>query len=240
MNNPIGPYPGRQLFLGLTPDNRPCFAYLVTGRSPASRDRIAVPIENGVRIGPMGGANYDPLRHYSALKYDNPSGLLTVSNGIQTEAIFETYKLIYHTGNQPGKDYLEKILDGAGAEPDPPINTPRIGGISTQIGDGQPVLIIGIKTFGKAARAWQVQPAAGKMTGIATYRGDLEKPEGTAPNSTPPELELKGNTAQYLADYLFDISATLYKGADIRVCAVGGVRNENRSWDVFIKNVMTA
>jgi IMP cyclohydrolase len=148
MKNPNGPYPGRQLFLGLTPDNQPCLAYLVTGRSPASRERIAVAIENGVRIGPAGGAVYDPLRHYSALKYDNPSGVMAVSNGIQTEAIFETYKLIHGTGNQPGKDYLEKILDGAGAEPDPPINTPRIGGIATQTQQGKPVLIIGIKTFG--------------------------------------------------------------------------------------------
>jgi IMP cyclohydrolase len=240
MKNPIGPYPGRQLFLGLTPDNKACFAYLVTGRSAASRERMAVPIENGVRIGPAGKANYDPLRHYSALKYDNPSGVLAVSNGIQTEAIFETYKLIHSTGNPPGKDFLEKILDGAGAEPDPPINTPRIGAISTQTLEGESVFIIGIKAFGQPARAWEVRPAAGKMSGIAVYRGDLEKPEGTAPNSAPPELEIKENSAQSLSEYLFDISAASYKDADIRVCSVAGVRDQNRTWQVFIKNVMIA
>jgi len=54
MNNPSGPYPGRQLFLGLTPAEEPCFAYLVTGRSPESRQRKAIAIENTVRIGPLG------------------------------------------------------------------------------------------------------------------------------------------------------------------------------------------
>ena len=46
-------------------------------------------------MGPIGNAPYDPLRHYTAVKYDNSIGLMAVSNGIQTEAIFETYKLLY-------------------------------------------------------------------------------------------------------------------------------------------------
>ena len=109
MKNPNGPYPGRQLFVGLTSEKKPCFAYLITGRSPASRERIATQVENSIRIGPVGTVQYDPLRHYSAVKYDSVSGILTVSNGIQTEAIFETYKLLHNTGNHPGQEYLEKI-----------------------------------------------------------------------------------------------------------------------------------
>ena len=46
MNNPNGPYPGRQLFLGTTVDGRRAFAYLVTGRSPASPERKATVREN--------------------------------------------------------------------------------------------------------------------------------------------------------------------------------------------------
>ena len=94
MKNPNGPYPGRQLFLGLTKDEKPAFAYLVTGRSPQSRERKAATKENSIIMGPIGKLPYDPLRHYTAVKYDSSIGLLAVSNGIQTEAIYETYKLL--------------------------------------------------------------------------------------------------------------------------------------------------
>ena len=110
MNNPNGPYPGRQLFLGLTLEDEPCFAYLVTGRSPESRERIAIPLDDGIRIGPIGNLRYDNLRHYSAVKYDNKSGIAVVSNGIQTEAIFETYRLLYNTGSYPGQGIPSHFL----------------------------------------------------------------------------------------------------------------------------------
>ena len=93
MNNPIGPYPGRQIFLGKTIKGDPCFAYLITGRSPESRQRKAVRVDDVIRIGPLGDQAYDPLRHYNAVKFDRGSGVLSVSNGIQTDAGFEMYKL---------------------------------------------------------------------------------------------------------------------------------------------------
>src|SRR4030042_1178267 len=130
MKNPSGPYPGRQLFLGVTKDKRPAFAYLVTGRSPQSRERFATPKENSIIMGPTGNAPYDWLRHYMAVKYDNAIGLAAVSNGIQTEAIFETYKLLYHAGSAPNKSYIKKIMDGANFEPDS-LSTPRIAGVIT-------------------------------------------------------------------------------------------------------------
>src|SRR5271157_1431843 len=126
--NPNGPYPGRQLFLGMTMTGNPAVAYLVTGRSPASRERKASALDNGIIIGPLGNQSYDPLRHYTGVKYDNASGVMAVSNGIQTEAIFETYKLLFNTNSIPAKDFLEKLLDGAGAEPDS-YHTPRIAGM---------------------------------------------------------------------------------------------------------------
>ena len=61
MSNPNGPYPGRQLFIGLSADGRASLAYLVTGRSPSSRERMAVPVGNGIVIGPVGQQEYDPL-----------------------------------------------------------------------------------------------------------------------------------------------------------------------------------
>src|ERR1035437_1321508 len=118
MPNPNGPYPGRQLFLGLTSDRKPCVVYLVTGRSPESRQRKAIKIDNTVRIVPVENVAYDSLRHYTALKYDDSSGIAAVSNGIQTEAIYETYRLMFNVDSAAGKEYMEKLLDGTNAEPD--------------------------------------------------------------------------------------------------------------------------
>jgi IMP cyclohydrolase len=184
MKNPNGPYPGRQLFVGLTSEKKPCFAYLITGRSPASRERFATQVENTIRIGPIGNVQYDPLRHYSAVKYDSTSGVLAVSNGIQTEAVFETYKLLFNTANQPGKEYLEKILEGAGSEPDPPLNTARIAGVITNDPGGNPIFAIGIKAFNHPAKAWQIEPE-GDCYGTSTYKERLRSRKLRF-NSAPP------------------------------------------------------
>ena len=233
MTNPSGPYPGRQLFLGLTIDRRPCFAYLVTGRSPESQQRKAIPIENTVRIGPLGNTPYDPLRHYTALKYDNSTGIAAVSNGIQTEAIYETYKLLFNVGTPLTKDFMGKLLDGANAEPDS-LHTPRIAG-AVMINKNNPVFILGIKTHDAAAAAYQVVPATGRIIGISTYKGNLDNPEPTNPTARLSELEFKGSTSHELAKYMYDISAATYKDEDIRVCAVGGISSGN-SWDIAIIN----
>ena len=89
MKNPNGPYPGRQIFLGRTKSGKPCFAYFVSGRSPKSRERKATPMENDVIMGPIGDEGYDWLKHYTAIKYNNDTGLAVVTNGIQTQAIYE-------------------------------------------------------------------------------------------------------------------------------------------------------
>jgi len=44
MTNPNGPYPGRQLFIGMTLSGNPAVVYLVTGRSPASRKERQHPL----------------------------------------------------------------------------------------------------------------------------------------------------------------------------------------------------
>ena len=233
MTNPCGPYPGRQLFLGLTVDRKPCLAYLVSGRSPESRQRKAVAVENTVRIGPLGDTPYDPLRHYNALKYDSGSGIAAVSNGIQTEAIYETYRLLFNVGTAATKDFMAKILDGANAEPDS-LHTPRIAGVVVP-NQENPVFIIGIKTSGAPATTHQVTPTTGRLTGIATYKGDLEHPEATDPATTPPELEFNSNSPHDVAKFLYDLSASTYKDDDIRVCTMAGVYSGS-SWDIAIIN----
>jgi IMP cyclohydrolase len=152
MDNPNGPYPGRQLFLGLTVDKSPFFAYLVTGRSVESRERKAIAVNDVIRMGPLGNIPYDPLRHYSAVKFDNVSGVLCVSNGIQTDAIFEAYKLIFNTASLASKDYLEMLLNGAGAEPDS-YHTPRIAGVITTGKDKiRSIFYLGMKSICENAK----------------------------------------------------------------------------------------
>jgi len=233
MPNPSGPYPGRQLFLGLTASQKPCLAYLVTGRSPESRQRKAAAIENTVRMGPLGDIPYDALRHYTALKYDNSAGIAVITNGIQTEAIFETYKLLFNVGTPATHDYMAKLMEGANAEPDS-LHTPRIGGVII-INKGSPVFIVGIKTLNAPAAAYQVAPAAGHLTGISTYQGNMDNPEPTNPTARLSWIEFSGNTPQELAKYLYDISEATYKGEDIRVCALGGIYSDN-TWKIAIIN----
>jgi IMP cyclohydrolase len=234
--NPNGPYPGRQLFVGKTISGNPCLVYLVTGRSPASRERKATPLDNGIIIGPIGNQPYDPLRHYTGVKYDNRAGIVAVSNGIQTEAIFEAYRLLFNTNSVPAKDLMEKLLEGARAEPDS-YNTPRIAAVITNSADGKPVFIIGIKRSDRPAAAFQVEPQAGTLMGVSTYNGSMEKPESFDPNTGLAKLEFKGTTDIALAEHLFGMSQASYSGDDIRVCAVGGMRaDDGHTWQIASRN----
>jgi IMP cyclohydrolase len=236
MKNPNGPYPGRQLFLGMTKDGKPAFAYLVTGRSPQSRERKATTRGNSIIMGPIGSANYDPLRHYTAVKYDNHSGVLAVSNGIQTEAIFEVYRLLYNVKSAPAKGYFKKIMEGANYEPDS-LKTPRIGGVISNRGDNnEPVYIVSIMTAGKSAFVWPVKPKPGTLIGAATYNGNMESPDAYKADKGTTELKFSAVTSHEIADFIYEISAATYQGDDIRVCAIGGVRGEDNVWKVAVVN----
>lgn len=237
MKNPNGPYPGRQIFTGLTVDGNPCIAYLVTGRSPQSRERRATRNDNRIIMGPLGDAPYDPLRHYTALKYDNNSGILVVSNGIQTQAIFETYKLLYNVDSAPGPAYLKMIMEGAAYEPDS-LHTPRIAAVITRRKE-QPdsVQIVSVITDSGVALATQVETRNGVLTGVSTYNGDLENPEAFDVAAGLSRWEHQGKTAGEIAGLLYELSQATYNGDDIRVSAIGGVFDrENHTWDLSIVN----
>ena len=236
VNNPNGPYPGRQLFLGLTAGGQPAFAYLVSGRNPQSRERKAVHMGEGIRIGPLGQVEYDPLRHYTAVKVDEHSGIVAVSNGIQTEAIFEAYRLLFNTDSAPSRGYIKKLLDGARAEPDS-YHTPRIAGIITyRHNTAEPVLIVGIKTYGVSAGTFRIKPNPGELIGVSTYRGEMESPRAFDIDSELPVLQFNGKTAEDLAEYLFNVSEATYQGEDIRVCSIGGVCSVEGTWSLHIIN----
>jgi IMP cyclohydrolase len=236
MKNPIGPYPGRQLFLGLTKNEKPALAYLVTGRSPQSRERKATTKENSIIMGPIGSAPYDPLRHYTAVNYDNSTGLMVVSNGIQTETIFEMYKLLYNVKSAPAGGYLKKIMDGANYEPDS-LKTPRIAGVITNSSDkNKPVYIVSIKIADKPAFVWQVKPQPGAFIGVATYYGNMDKPGPFKTDKGPAELKFNAVTPQEIADFIYEISTATHQGDDIRVCAIGGVRETDNTWKLSFIN----
>ncbi len=235
MANPDGPYPGRQLFVGLTVEHRPCFAYLVTGRSPESRQRRAVAVENTVRMGPIGDAPYDPLRHYSAVKFDDATGTLAVSNGIQTETVYETYKLLTSVGASRDAGYLEKIMEGAGAEPDS-YRTPRIAACLFCTDSTAPTAgFAAIKADSAPATVYEAPFAAGRLAGLSVYKGDLARPEARDPLAGLTSVECPAASAADLATYLFDLSVAEYEGNDIRVCAVAGVWSDG-AWQVSLRN----
>jgi IMP cyclohydrolase len=164
------------------------------------------------------------------VKYDNNIGLLAVTNGIQTEAIFEMYRLLYHTGTAPNKSYLKKIMDGANYEPDS-LHTPRPSAVITNpAGKTDPVYLIGIATD-NGSFAWQIKPKAGTFYGVSTYRGDIENPSTYDTAKGPAELGCAEQTPEEIAKFIYDISAETYKGDDIRVCAIGGIR-EGNEWKI--------
>jgi IMP cyclohydrolase len=237
MSNPNGPYPGRQIFLGRTEKGRPCFAYLVTGRSPQSRERRATFTENGLIMGPTGNEPYDWLRHYTAVKTDNTTGLAVVTNGIQTEAVFEAYRLLYHTGAVPEGEYVTTIMTGARYEPDS-LHTPRIAGVITfPAGTKEPVYIMSIITDRPPANTRAIEPGPATLTGISTYNGDIEQPQAFDASGNLPVIENRCETPAEIADYIYGISAAANKGDDIRVCAVGGVLSaDNLAWELSVIN----
>jgi len=237
MKNPNGPYPGRQIFLGMTKQGRPCFAYLVTGRSPQSRERKATHTDNGLIMGPIGNEPYDWLRHYTAVKTDNKIGLAAVTNGIQTEAVFETYRLLYHTASAPDAEYMTNIMTGAKYEPDS-LHTPRISGVvAIPSGKNEPIYILSIITDNPPANTWIIRPEKATLTGLSTYNGNMEKPVAFDVKAKLPVIDNKYETPAEIAGYIYEISAALNQGDDIRVCAVGGVLSQdNHTWELSMIN----
>jgi len=238
--NPDGPYPGRQIFVGITKKGEPCFAYLVTGRSPGSRERKAEKKGNIIRIMPSdSNTTFDPLRHYIAVKYDNELGLAVITNGIQTEAIFENYRLSINLKGQKiveAPQLLHSLLDYAEAEPDS-YHTPRIAA-AIAYGNGAPQAVIGtIGVNHGHTEEINIEPTNnGCLAVVSTYDGNMDNPK---PNIHCPTLfcyECFAETPKELAKHIFEISAAKYEGDDIRVCTIAGVFSGGK-WNTSIINV---
>jgi IMP cyclohydrolase len=146
------------------------------------------------------------------------------------------YRLLYHCGTNPTADYMKKVMDGANYEPDS-LKTPRISGVITNSGEqNKPAYILSIKIADKPAFTWDVTPKAGILNGVSTYHGDMENPGAFHAEKGPTELKLDAKTPQQIADFLYEISAATNKGEDIRVCAIGGIRESDNTWKTAFIN----
>ncbi len=114
-------YVGRGIIIGKSQDGKNAVsAYFIMGRSANSRNRIFTEKENAVFTEPFDASKVeDPsLIIYAAIrKYENN---LIVTNGDQTDTIFE--------GLKSGKTF-EEALETREFEPDAPNLTPRISGM---------------------------------------------------------------------------------------------------------------
>jgi hypothetical protein len=131
---------------------------------------------------------------------------------------------------------MEKVMDGADAEPDS-YHTPRIAAVFVPAENKSGMkLILAIKSYMRPSRAYEARGVAGLLTGISVYKGDMEKPEASQPESVLPTVNIQVNNSENLAKFIYNISAAEYKGNDIRVACVAGVMNESGVWEFFINN----
>src|SRR4051794_23880518 len=109
-------YPGRGIAVHRHHDGRLEWLYVLTGRSPASRERSLVAAADRVTVVPVGEGEHDPLRHYSCVRSIGP--VLVIGNGDHVDHLAD--------GLAAGHPLDDELLAAIDPEPDPPIHTPRI------------------------------------------------------------------------------------------------------------------
>ncbi len=235
-----GSYPGRIVGLGVTKSRKPLAIYAVSGRSEMSKERRAAIVNDGVQIEPLGELTPEQeaskdLIIYRAIRIDVSSKGLVVSNGRQTDPV---YDLIFHYGLGV-RDAIYATMYTMGFEPDR-LCTPRLAGVfrlqSAHIeralsmvvaDDGQP--------SGKHVEALLLDPIdPGKVSFITTYTGDFENPQA-------PVLEKQDNWIYSTAvegDSAEEIAQELYEAVDanVRVAAVAAVL-ETGGWSLAVHNL---
>jgi IMP cyclohydrolase len=160
-------YPGRGIFLGLTPDSKQAvLAYFIMGRSENSRNRVFVEEKFELKTQAHDPAKLsDPsLVIYTALRlFENR---VIISNGDQTDAIYEAFSR--------GRSF-EEALHNCSYEPDAPHFTPRISGLlAIEAGCLQYKLSILKKGIGEDCLRFfydYAEPRAGEGHIIHTYMG---------------------------------------------------------------------
>jgi IMP cyclohydrolase len=185
------PYPGRGCVAARTGTGELVFAYFLTGRSEASRNREMVALETGdVVVRDAGGESGDPLRHYVAAARRGP--WTVVGNGHQVVALAETLAA--------GRTELEAWSEHT-FEPDEPIFTSRIWAAHRS---GGPDCLLGFARRsdrpdgGPDRVVWLVDVlAAGSGTVMTTYAGTADK---IARTTAPVDVTVAAGGAPELLD----------------------------------------
>ena len=164
------PYPGRGVLVGRTGDNSLFAAYWLTGRSPASRERILRAADADLQVVGREDAAFDPLRHYRAST--TVGQWVVVGNGDHVDQL---------AGAIWDDVPLDEALEGVDPEPDPPINPPRIVAVIDE-SDGSVAL-----AAARSAPSGQIDrlvvravPQNGWGLLITTYAGEIAAPRTDA------------------------------------------------------------
>ena len=155
-------YPGRGIIIGMTGDGKKAaIVYFIMGRSENSRNRVFERTGNGMRT-----------RAYDESKLTDPSliiynpflslpGTDIITNGDQTETIFETI--------QAGKSFRQ-ALDTRRFEPDAPHYTPRISALLARDGIDLSIVRRAGCDGSCLRRYWHFAPVPGQGHLLHTYQ----------------------------------------------------------------------
>jgi IMP cyclohydrolase len=227
-------YPGRVIIMGRDPSGEHnIVAYAITGRSPSSRAIVLVcddqeTVRTQVTDPEQLKWSNRRLLIYSCIR-NLPEGLV-VGNGAQTNLIVETMQNLTSPGDRPApveilrKAFARPYLTGGDGhhgrvdltsyEPDGPVFTPRISGC---LMNGAALSIVKRAPDGAPARRYyQVPLTAGKGKLISTYAGENLDPLPSF-EGQPRDVQLKGQTAQDLANAIYDALAPAGLQKDLRV-----------------------
>jgi len=164
-------YPGRGIIIGRSVDgDRAVNVYFIMGRSENSRNRIFKKTDDGIQTAAfIPELLTDPsLVIYAPVRTVN--GHIVVTNGAQTDTIYEYLK---------NGDSFANALDEWTFEPDPPIYTPRISGVINP--DGSYLLSILRTKNGDPSECDKcvfeyASPTSGTGHFISTYNNDGNPP----------------------------------------------------------------
>jgi IMP cyclohydrolase len=221
-------YPGRIIIIGRGgTGEHDVVVYGVTGRSPSSQARRLVHEGGGTVRTEV--TDPDVLREGNEQLLIYPcmrplTGGLAVSNGAQTDLIWETAsELMKRPPFPPAAEILRRALDRSSTidgidlnqyEPDPPAFTPRISGLLA--GDAALAIIRRAEDGTTHKDIYEVPLTAGRGRLLATYAGDRRDPL-PAFEGPPAEVGLAGRSPQETAELVYDALGPWIYCEDLRV-----------------------
>ncbi len=164
---------------------------------------------------------------YDAMRSDSKNGLLVVSNGRQTDPIYD-----WLIPDDPDDFHLAidaGLVDCGGAEPDD-YRTPRIAGVISSNGKAALGIVTENGMISEKVNLTQ------KTKYVSTYKGDPDNQEKIVISDLilpTGEINLAGKSAQDLADNLYD-----WMDRDLVVCTAAALWNPTISeWELAVRNL---